>query len=89
MVGALNVGRMVTPFWPEFVTNSFEQQFDADINVRIFDEPLVIRKGDELGTFMLGSTVVIAYDKTSLSGESFQRYYGDKPVRMGTSLEES
>jgi phosphatidylserine decarboxylase len=88
MVGALNVGRMVTPFWPDFVTNSFEQQFDADISVKTFEEPIAIRKGDELGTFMLGSTVVIAYDKPSLSGESFQKYYGDKPVRMGGSLEE-
>ena len=79
---------MVTPFWPEFVTNSFEQQFDADIGVKTFDEPVILRKGDELGTFMLGSTVVIAYDKPSLSGESFQKYYGDKPVRMGGSLED-
>ncbi len=88
MVGALNVGRMVTPFWPDFVTNSFEQQLGTDIDVKTFDEPVMLRKGDELGTFMLGSTVVIAYDKPSLSGESFQKYYGDKPVSMGASLEE-
>ncbi len=88
MVGALNVGRMVTPFWPDYVTNNFEQQFDADVAFKKFDEPIQLRKGDEMGTFMLGSTVVIAYDKPSLSGESFQKYYGDKPVRMGASLEE-
>jgi len=88
MVGALNVGRMTTPFWPEFVTNNFEQQFDADIGVKTFRDPVHLSKGDELGTFMLGSTVVIAYDKASLSGESFKEYYGDKRVTMGASLED-
>lgn len=88
MVGAFNVGRMETPFWRGFVSNSFERQFGAEIAVNTFKEPIEVQAGDELGTFLLGSTVVITYDKASFSKVAFKEYYGDRPVRMGESLAE-
>lgn len=86
MIGALNVGRMESPYWPGYVTNAFERQLGADIAVRPFLQPVEVKKGDELGTFMLGSTVVITYDKPSISGLRLKEYYGDQPVKMGESL---
>jgi phosphatidylserine decarboxylase len=88
MIGALNVGRMESPFWPGYVTNALERQLGAEIAVRSFQQPIHISKGDELGTFMLGSTVVITYDRPAMSGLRFKEYYGDRPVRMGESLSE-
>jgi phosphatidylserine decarboxylase len=53
-VGALNVGKMVFNFEPKVETNS-----DAnDIKVYEYDD-LVFKKGDELGFFKMGSTVVM------------------------------
>lgn len=86
MVGAFNVGRMETPFWPGLATNGLEQQIGAEMAQRSFKEPLDVKAGDELGTFLLGSTVVITYDRASISGITFKEYYGDRPVRMGESL---
>lgn len=88
MIGALNVGRMESPFWPGYVTNALERQLGAEIAVRSFPQPIAIAKGDELGTFMLGSTVVITYDKPSMSGLRLKEYYGDRPIRMGEALSE-
>ena len=61
-VGALNVGQMVFTFEPSVQTNC-----DASkINV-IEYENLEVKKGDCLGYFKMGSTVVIAWEKNSVS----------------------
>lgn len=67
MVGALNVGRMVTPFWPNMITNDSRRVFEHTNELLTFSEPIAVNCGDELGTFMLGSTVVIVFDKTAAS----------------------
>ena len=66
MVGALNVGRMTTPFSKKIKTNSkvfFKKPF-----LETLTPPKLIQKGDEIGTFMLGSTVILFFDKQALNG---------------------
>lgn len=55
LVGATNVGQMTLTFWPEIRTN----QTSMKVVEKDFD--LVIQKGDELGMFHMGSTVVVVY----------------------------
>lgn len=82
MVGALNVGRINTALMPDFTTNSLEklEEFETDIN-----KP--IRKGDCLGVFMLGSTVVTVFDENaSKCCELPMRHSGEREVLVGESL---
>lgn len=88
MVGALNVGRMVTPLVPDLVTNALSRQtaptpFETPLDL---DLPL----GSEVGTFMLGSTVIVVYDAKALAGlggpEKILRANDHKPVKMGQTL---
>ena len=65
MVGALNVGRMESPFWPEMTTNSGKMVFEHRNDILTFDSPRSVKAGDELGTFMLGSTVVVVFDEVA------------------------
>jgi phosphatidylserine decarboxylase len=59
MVGALNVGQMVFTIEPEIETNS-----DVDkIKVYEYATPKTVKKGDELGYFKMGSTVVAIFEK--------------------------
>lgn len=61
MVGAFNVGRMQTHFWPEFATNSFQRQLRIKPEICSKKLDKKINLGDELGVFMLGSTVVLVF----------------------------
>ena len=56
MVGATNVGRITLSFEPKIVTNRehFRQPHRID-----YIHPQPIRKGEELGVFHMGSTVVV------------------------------
>lgn len=54
-IGALNVGKMIFHFEPKIQTN-------ATPNARItytYSSPIKVAKGEELGTFMMGSTIVL------------------------------
>jgi len=53
LVGALNVGKILLSFEPKLQTN-----VDGDIKVYEYSD-LKIKKGDDLGFFQMGSTVVI------------------------------
>lgn len=55
MVGATNVGKMTLSFDPEFITNQGQTQ----IHKKACN--ILIEKGAELGTFHMGSTVVMLY----------------------------
>jgi phosphatidylserine decarboxylase len=81
MVGAFNVGRMVTPLLPDLVTNS-----GGSVEPRQFMLDRQIGAGDELGTFMLGSTVVLVWDQAAATRAAFKPSLGPQPVVMGQSL---
>ena len=86
MVGALNVGRIVTPLMPELVTNALSRQLGSGLAEHRFSSPLEISIGQELGTFMLGSTVVIAYDNTALERINLVPNEENRPILVGQPL---
>lgn len=57
-VGALNVGQMVFTFEPKVETNTAQRE----IQIYEYDD-LEIKKGDCLGYFKMGSTVVMLWEK--------------------------
>ncbi|MFA7084820.1 MAG: phosphatidylserine decarboxylase [Arcobacteraceae bacterium] len=61
-VGALNVGQMVFTFEPSVETNCDTSK----INVIEYDN-LEVKKGDCLGYFKMGSTVVMVWEKNSVT----------------------
>ena len=50
-VGALNVGRIQINFYPE--STNFKESKEV-----VFDTPIILKKGDEIGSFLMGSTIV-------------------------------
>lgn len=86
MVGAFNVGRMETPFLPDFATNAASRQLGAQPETHRMQPPRTVAAGDELGTFLLGSTVVIGYDRKALEGIKLVEAAENRPILMGQSL---
>ncbi len=86
MVGAFNVGRMVTPLAPDLVTNSGSRQLRPRVSDCRFDQPLAVSIGDEIGTFMLGSTVVVVFDRAAVTGLRLIEAQDNRPVLVGQSL---
>ena len=77
LVGALNVGKMVLNFEPAIETNT---QTDE---VKVFDYSNVeLKKGDELGYFKMGSTIILIAEKDMLEIEVKQ----DDKVRFGDTI---
>lgn len=61
LVGATNVGSMTLTNEPDLVTNSvFADRRKCDL-VK-YRHPYTFKKGDELGMFKLGSTVVLIFE---------------------------
>lgn len=79
MVGATNVGRMSLAFDPLITNSANRQGFE-----RRYDSPIVIPKGQRLGTFHLGSTVLLLLDSGAAAGLVPQR--GAGTVRLGQSV---
>ena len=85
MVGALNVGRIRTPFLPDFHSNDRSAPLERT-RFTIATKPS-LAAGDELGTFMLGSTAVLIFDQ--IAAEALQplgHLHRKRPVRMGEAL---
>ena len=84
MVGALNVGRIKTPHLSDFATNDFSAK--KKFQHFILEKPVAIKTGDELGTFMLGSTAVVVFDETAAG--RYKILQSDQPlkVKMGQTL---
>lgn len=61
MVGATNVGKMTLTFDKNVITNKF---FDRSPIKKKYDKPIPIARGDDLGAFHMGSTVVMVYEKS-------------------------
>ncbi len=61
-VGALNVGKMVFNFDEKIQTNSKNRQ------IQVYEyESLFLKKGEEIGYFMMGSTIVLFFEKRMIS----------------------
>lgn len=88
MVGAFNVGRMTTPLAPDLITNDLSRQLGASPRVVAFEPARPVAQGDELGTFLLGSTVILVYDQAALKGigNPLVQAEGNAPILMGHSL---
>ncbi|MDO8346916.1 MAG: archaetidylserine decarboxylase [Rugosibacter sp.] len=80
LVGATIVGSMAT-VWHGLVN----PPRTADVRVWQYDnEPVLLKKGDEMGRFLLGSTVVMLFKKDTLQFNS--QWAPALPVRMGESM---
>ena len=61
LVGATNVGSMTLTNEPKLATNAvFDKRKKSDIVQYV--EPHTFKKGDEMGMFKLGSTVVLIFE---------------------------
>jgi phosphatidylserine decarboxylase len=83
MVGAFNVGRIHSPFWPEMNTNNFERQWDGRIGHQEICYSFPVSAGDELGVFMLGSTTVMVFDKIAAKAYTLEARNEPSTVRLG------
>lgn len=85
MVGALNVARMTTPHWKDLVTHEEVKMFTGSIVCRN-GLSINIAAGDELGTFALGSTVVMVFEGEGVSKIDFTEVNTPRPILMGHTL---
>ena len=83
MVAALNVGRIRLAHEPSFLTNlkpfSLPDQQPSINNVEI-------DIGEELGTFLLGSTAVVVFDKKASDQLSFENTQESSKIKLGQPL---
>jgi len=87
MVGALNVGRITVSALPDFVSNSVQRQLGKATKFRhVFPRPLPLAAGEELGVFMLGSTVVLAFDDIAVKRFRLVQSYENQPILLGRVL---
>lgn len=82
MVGATNVGRMSVTF-DDIVTNSSPGRFRPGQRERRYTPAPAVTAGDRLGTFHLGSTVILLFEAGRLEGGAVQP--GER-IQMGHSL---
>lgn len=75
LVGALNVGKMTLSFDDRIETNSDVKE------LRIYDyDNITLKRGEELGMFMMGSTIVMLFEKGMVD---LVDNLGGKHVRFG------
>ncbi len=79
LVGALNVGKMVVAFEPDLRTNT--DRFEAK-HYRYDDKEIVLTRGELLGWFEMGSTVVMFVQKGAVKLETAL----NQKVRFGDSI---
>jgi phosphatidylserine decarboxylase len=78
MVGATNVGKITLSFEDSVVSNA-----GKDGIIKHYDNTISVKKGDELGVFNLGSTVIVLYSKEY----EFQLEQDPSgPVKVGETL---
>lgn len=98
MVGAFNVGRMTTHLLPDFSTNSllglpqlqrtWHLNGASELGHGASGGMVSVGAGDELGAFLLGSTVVIVLNEAATKFLKPVQAAGNRPILMGQSLME-
>jgi hypothetical protein len=86
MVGALNVGRMTSELITGFCTNADTLELSSSPREFPFESGKRLQAGDELGVFMLGSTVVVILDSGVSKAIRPTASEGFTPILMGQSL---
>ena len=86
MVGALNVGRITTHFWPEFVGNVLGGLAKKAIQFKPINPPKSLQQGAELGVFSLGSTVIVLFSDAGNEGSCLAKLSNPRSIRVGDSL---
>lgn len=85
MVGALNVGRIRSPFWQGLETNTHSARSQSSRTLPK-DGEVELECGSELGTFMLGSTVVMAWDRKAAEFHKIVEKDKKVSIQLGDSL---
>lgn len=82
MVAAVGVGHITAAFDPDVATHgrAFRR---AGVRHRLYDAPLGVAKGDELGVFHLGSTTVVVFEPGRVT---LDRFAPGQIVRMGAAI---
>ena len=80
-VGATNVGQIVLSFDPEIIGN---QLLSEALREKSYNG-LKVQKGDELGMFRMGSTVVMLYGPTTIAQDGLESYL-NKHVRVNSDF---
>ncbi len=82
MVGATNVGQIRLDFDPEIITNSGQDT----VVEKAYNPPVKMDRGNEIGAFYMGSTVVMIYSKSiRLQRGDWETFIG-RQVKMGESF---
>jgi phosphatidylserine decarboxylase len=82
-VGATNVGQIRLEFDPEIITNVDRK---TETREKVYSPPVEIKKGQELGAFYMGSTVVMLYPKSIRLQRSDWDIYLNQKTRVGGAL---
>lgn len=86
-IGATNVGRISLSYTEDIVSNTSKTPDGKNDFHWLPKEEMTIKKGDELGAFELGSTVIIICSKElHKENEGIFLSYLDKKVKMGQAL---
>ncbi len=85
MVAATNVGNMTMSFDESVRTNV--RLGSRAVREKSYQSPHPIRKGDEVGIFHMGSTVVMLYEKGMIP-PSVSESVSNQPVKLGETLYE-
>lgn len=83
MVAATNVGNITISFDEKIRTNAREPELAP--RERNYNPPITIKKGDEVGIFHLGSTVIMLYEEGLVSEAVAQSFVG-RAVKLGETL---
>ena len=78
MVGATSVGHITAAYDDSLETNRGGSGRSVD-----YSPTRAVSRGDELGTFHLGSTAIVLFERGDLE---FEALVADRPIRMGQAI---
>lgn len=82
-VGATNVGQIRLSFDPDIITNV---RGDKEPREKVYEPPVQIQRGEEVGAFYMGSTIVMIYPKTIRLQRDEWDSFKNRKVQYGQAL---